>query len=76
MKTRYFLYHQGYDCPPSFATLAEARAALKSAAADSLAECKRRYGKAVCVSFEDTREILIGDRQSVSRWAMIAIVTA
>jgi hypothetical protein len=73
MKTRYFLLHQGYYGGPSFATLAEARIALREAAAASLAECKARYGKAICVSFEDSREILIGHRQSVSRWAHFGI---
>lgn len=68
---------QGYTDGPTAPTVEEARKKLIEIARDELAACKRRYGNATLVKRSpDSYEVLIGNRQSVSRWSSHAIVSA
>ena len=70
----YQIVQQGYQGGEPFKTRREARAALREAQVEEADRCRQRFGKATVLAHSpDCKEIVIGNRQSVSRWTVLSI---
>jgi hypothetical protein len=71
----YVIWTSGHEPGPPIATLEAARQELAELVAESLAECRRKFGQATKVRHsEDSYTVTIGDRHSVSIWATHSII--
>lgn len=76
MKT-YFVTSYGYDCPPEFATLKEARAFLGNSVAAALQSARRNSKQATKHKMgEDCYWVTLGRDSRSALWTAISIKTA